>query len=238
MQDPVWEARIQEAVLMAVLSLAPQMTSTLTGPPAALALTPKPLSAAALAEAEAAHIEQGLRLQEARMAQESWEAEIARKAVEHAKHQAEEAARQAAEHAQREAEKTRQLQSQLQQQLQALAAADAEAAQTFAQKQELLARESQAIAERLQLLQSTTGLTDQVMRPTAERGNLPPRLSSSATFSASTTDYASQTHGLAVPHNNAAGLAEPFNLAQQAPAEPQQSATIFGAPRPEEARQE
>ena len=238
MQDPVWEARIQEAVLKAVLSLAPQMTSTQTGPPASLALTPNPLSAAALAEAEAAHIEQGLRLQEARMAQERWAAEISRKTAEHAKQQAQEAAKQAAEHAQREAEKTRELQSQLQQQLQALAAADAEAAQTFAQRRELLARESQAIAERLQLLQSIIGPTDQVVRVTAERGPLPPHLLSSATFRASTTDYASQIHGLAVPHNNATGLAEPLNPAQQALAEPHQSATLFGAPRPEEARQE
>jgi hypothetical protein len=47
------------------------------------------------------------------------------------------------------------LQAQLQQQLQALAAADAEATQAFARKKESLARESQTIAQKLQLLEST-----------------------------------------------------------------------------------
>jgi hypothetical protein len=192
------------------------------------------MSAAALAEAEAAHTEQGLRLQEARKAQEKWAAELARKAAEQAQKQAEEAAQLAAEQAQREAERAREMQAQLQRQLQALAAADAEAARAFAEKRELLARESQAVAEKLQLLQSTTGLAAQPV----ERATLPPHLLPSNTYQSTQLIYASQHQGLAMPPNNAAGLAEPFNPAQQAPAVPSQTATLIGTPRPEEANQE
>ena len=151
-EDSVWEARIQEAVRKAVLSMAPQVMSASQFSQAQINLPPNPLSAAALAEAEAAHIEQGRRLQEAIHAQEKWAAEVARKAEEQARERACEAARQAAEQSRREAEEAQAIQAQLQQQLQALAAADVEVAHAFAVKREALARESQTIAMRLQLL--------------------------------------------------------------------------------------
>jgi hypothetical protein len=237
-QDAAWEARIQEAVRKAVLSLAPQVPHTNPEPPAFRAMDSNPLSAAALAEAEAAHIEQGRRLAEARMAQDRWAVEAAHRAAELARMQAEETARQAAEQARREAAMARELQLQLQQQLQALAAADAEAAQAFAQKRELLARESQAIAEKLQQLQYSTGPATHIACQSAERATLPPHLLPTTNHHIPNADHATQLHGLAVPSNIAAGPAEPFNPAQQAPAVPLQTATFIGAPRPEEARKE
>jgi hypothetical protein len=104
------------------------------GPSTHLILEPNPLSAAALAEAEAAHTAQGHRLYEARLAQEKWAAEMAQKEADLATEQARETKRQAAEMARMEAEEAREMQTQLQLQLQALAAADAEAAQAFAAK--------------------------------------------------------------------------------------------------------
>jgi hypothetical protein len=238
-QETIWEARIQEAVLKAVMSLAPQVNHPIPGPPVYRPVAPSPMSAAALAEAEAAHTEQGLRLQEARKAQEQWAADMVRKAAEQAQKQADEAAQQAQEQARRDAEKAREIQSQLQRQLQALAAADAEAAQAFAEKRELLARESQAIAEKLQLLQqSTTGLAIQTAGHPMESATLPPHLLPSNNYQSSTPTYTSHQQGLAMPPNNAKGLAEPFNPAQPASAVPWNTATSIGSPRPEEASQE
>ena len=117
-----------------------------------LILEPNPLSAAALAEAEAAHIAHGQRLYEARLAQEKWAAVMAQKEADLAREQARERERQALEMTRRDAEEAREMQAQLQLQLQAMAAADAEATQAFAAKREVLARKSQAIAMRLQHL--------------------------------------------------------------------------------------
>jgi hypothetical protein len=72
-----------------------------------------PLSAAALAEAEAAHTAQGQRLYEARLAQEKWAVEMAQKEAELAREQARETERQAAELARGEVEKAREMQAQL-----------------------------------------------------------------------------------------------------------------------------
>ena len=74
---------------------------------------PLPLSAVDLAEAEAAYFAQGLRLQEARRAQEQWAIESARRAEEQAREQAKEAARKAAKQGFREAELSRAMQAQL-----------------------------------------------------------------------------------------------------------------------------
>jgi beta-glucosidase-like glycosyl hydrolase len=62
--------------------------------------------------------------------------------------------RKEAEAARLAAEASRQLQAQLQAQLQQRASEDATAAQGFAKKREKTARESQAITQRLQLLQN------------------------------------------------------------------------------------
>ena len=145
----------------------------------------------------------------------------------------------AAEQALREAERTRAQQAQLQQQLQALVAAGAEAVQAFATKRESLARESKAIAQKLQLLQST-GLTQPAAQVTGQPTgamNLSPHLLPITTQTGVTPEYNLQTQGLAVPPNNALGLAEPPNPAHQASAVPQQTALPSGAPRPEEANE-
>jgi hypothetical protein len=201
-------------------------------------LAPPPLSAAALAEAEAAHAAQGLRLQEARRAQEQWAVETARRAEELALAQAKEAAQRAAEQALKEAEASRALQAQLQQQLQALAAADAEAAQAFAARRESLARESQDIAQKLQLLQASgsSRLAPTAPNQPVETSALPPHLLHIVNQFNSVQSV--QQQGFATPNNNAQGLAEPLNLAQQASAVPLQTAPLSGAPRPEEANRE
>ena len=132
------------------------------------------------------------------------------------------------------------MQAQLQQQLQALAAIYAEAVQSFATKREPFARESQAIAQKLQLLQSTglTQPTTQVTGQTTGTMNLPPHLLPYTTQPGTTPDYNLQNQGLAVPPNNALGLSEPPKPAYQASAMPQQIVPSNGAPRPEEANEE
>ena len=140
----------------------------------------------------------------------------------------------------REAERIKALQAQLQQQLQALAAADAEALQAFATKREALASESQAIAQKMQLMQST-GLTQPVAQVTGQPTgtlNLPPHLLPITTHPGATPEYNLQTQGLAVPPNNALGLAEHLNPAHQASKVPQQTAPPSGAPRLKEANEE
>jgi hypothetical protein len=77
-EDPQWEARIQEAIRRAMLSMAPQGLPA-SQLPQVQPTAHIPLAAAALAEAEAAHIAQGLRLQEARRAHEQWALELARR---------------------------------------------------------------------------------------------------------------------------------------------------------------
>jgi len=219
--------------------MAPQGLHTSQLPQVQLT-APLPLLAAALAEAEAAHIAQGLRLQEARRAQEQWALESARRAEAQTKEHAMETERKAAEQALREAERSRAMQAQLQQQLQALAAADAEAAQAFATKRESLARESQAIAQKLEPLQST-GQTQPAGLVTGQptgTPNLPPHLLSNTTHPGMTPEYNLQIQGLAEPPNNTLGLAEPPKPAHQAPTVPQQTAPPNGAPRPEEASRE
>ena len=146
-----------------------------------------------------------------------------------------ETARMAANQARRHAEASRAMQAKLQHQLHALASAEAEAAHAFAEKREQLARESQTIAQKLQLLQSSgpcptvTQLTGQ----TLEMATLPPHLLPSAIHTGRTPDNDIQNQGLAMPPINAQGLAEPLNTAHQASAMPQQTATLSGAPRPE-----
>ena len=95
---------------------------------------PIPLSSAALAEAEAAHVAQGLRLHEARRAQEQWAVETTMKAAEQAAETAKRAAEHATEHAQREEEASQAMHVQVHHQLQALVAAEAEATHAFAEK--------------------------------------------------------------------------------------------------------
>ena len=95
---------------------------------------PIPLSAEGLAEAEATYIAQGLRLYEARKAQEQWAAETAKKAAEQAREHARETARRVADQARREAETSRAMHAQLHQHLHVFAAADAEASHAFAKK--------------------------------------------------------------------------------------------------------
>ena len=138
-QDPSWEARFQDAVRQALLTMGtplatPGMDSHLTQPAPALTL-----STTALKEAEAAHAAQGQRLRDAREMQKALEVERARKEAEAAK---------------LAAEASRKLQAQLQAQLQQLAVEDATAAHAFAKQREKMVRESQAIAQRLQLLQN------------------------------------------------------------------------------------
>ena len=147
--------------------------------------------------------------------QEQWAAETAKKAAEQAQTWAMETARMAAEQARRQAEASIAMQSHLQHQLQAIAAAEVEAAQTFAQKKEQLARESHATAQKLELLQTSgpcptvTQLTGQ----TVEMANLPPHLLPSATNNGRNPDNNIHIQGLAMPPNNAQGLAEPLYTA-------------------------
>ncbi len=96
--------------------------------------------------------------------------------------------------------------------------------------------ESQAIAEKLQLLQST-GPKPLITLPTtqqSERATLPPNLIPNAKSCGVITENNHQIHGLATPSNNALGLAEPFNPAQASSAPPK-TAPTGGAPRLEEA---
>ncbi len=96
MGDPLWEARFQEAVRQAMLTLGtPGITTTQT-PQHQQPLNATPLSAVALAEAGASYIAQGLRLQEARRMQEKWAAETAKKAAEQALAEAKETTRMVA----------------------------------------------------------------------------------------------------------------------------------------------
>ena len=109
-KDPQWEARFKEAVRQAILTLGAPKTQVSPHPhPLQQPAAPLPLSVAALEEAEAAHIAQGLRLHEAHRAQEQLAAEMAGSE---------------AEQARLEAEAFRALQEQLQYQLQALATAN------------------------------------------------------------------------------------------------------------------
>jgi len=99
------------------------------------------------------------------------------------------------------------------------------------EKRESLARESQAIAQKLHLLQST-GLSlpaAQVIGQPTGTLNLPPHLLPTTTQFGTTQDYNLQNQGLAEPSNYAHGLAEPPNHTQSPPS---------GAPRPEEAGRE
>ena len=98
-----------------MLSIAPQVISANPVPLIYHTLAPSPLSAAALAEAEAAHTAQGRRLYEARLAKEQWAAEMAQKAAEQAREQVRETKRQAAEQTRLEAEKAQEMQAHLQQ---------------------------------------------------------------------------------------------------------------------------
>ncbi len=163
------------------------------------------------------------------------------KAEEQAREQARETARLAAEQSRREAEEAKAIQAQLQQQLQALATVDAEAAQAFAKKRETLARESQAIAMRLQILQSTVSNTSASFMAAGqlpEKATLPPHLLATTNYHTSTPATFIPTHGPAEASNNACGPAEPYNHAHQALAVPQQTASPSGTPRPEEVRKE
>ena len=87
----------------AMLTMTPQGLSV-SQLPHTQSLAPLPLTAPALAEAEAAYVAQGLRLQEARKAQEQWAAETARKTAEQAREHVMDTSRRAADHARREAE--------------------------------------------------------------------------------------------------------------------------------------
>jgi hypothetical protein len=99
-----------------MLAIPPQVVNA-SHVPQIFQADPLPLSAAALAKAEAAHVAQGLRLHESRRAHEQWAIEAARRAEEQAREHAKEAARKAAAQALQEVEASRALQAQLQQQL-------------------------------------------------------------------------------------------------------------------------
>ena len=147
-----------------------------------------------------------------------------------------ETTRQKAERARPEAEESGLLQTQLQSQLQQLAAANAAAAQSFAAQRAQMARESPAIARKLQELQNTTHHQSTTVQLIAqlERSSLPPHLSHSTTFTGQASVTCHQQHGHVDPFNPVIGLAEPSNPAQVSIA-PAKSAPLSGTPRPEEA---
>ena len=186
-----------------------------------------PMPAAALEEAEAAHAAQGLRIQQARNAHEQMAAVAA------------EAARREAESTRREAATSMALQAKLQSQLQDLATTDAAAALAFADTREKLAKESQAIAEKLQQLQNTgirpvsTSSTWSTTVTTA----LPLHLLPSNDTSGVTPVTCQLQHMRAETLFLATCLAEPHNLATVL-ADPTKTAPHSGVPKPGEANQE
>jgi len=93
-----------------------------------------------LEEAEAAHMAQGQHFKEAREAKREQEKEATQKK---------------SERGQKATKESRLLHAQLQSQLQQLAAADTAAAHAFASQRAQMARESQAIAQKLLELQNT-----------------------------------------------------------------------------------
>ena len=225
--DPLWEARFQEAVRYAMV--------TLSAPGSGAGLLPHiqpqaptlPLSIVALKEAEAAHAARGICIQQAWKAQDQMAAA------------ATEVARREAESARREATASRALQAQLQSQLHDLAATDAAAASAFADTHEKLAKESQAIAEKLQQLHNT-GIRHVFTSSawgTRVTPPLPPHLLTIDDTSGVTPVTGQPQHGRTEPLFPATGLAEPHNPATVL-ADPTKTAPHGGVPQPGEANQE
>jgi len=180
-----------------------------------------PLSAAALAEAEAAHAAQGLRIQQAREAQALFAAEIARLE---------------AEAARKETEALREMQAKLQTQLQELAAEEAASVQAFALRREMLAQESKAVAEKLKQLQSSGPRQRSAISGgfSKDHTSLPPHLTSFSATLGTTPASGQLLHGRAEPETPASGPAEPFNLVMGLTS-PLTAAPTCGLPRPREA---
>jgi len=191
-----------------------------------------PFSAAALAEAEAAHASQGQRLKEARELQNAMALEAARK-------EAEERAKQEALLAIKAAEESKRLQEQLQVQLRELAAADVAAAQAFADRRAQMARASHDIAQQLQALQNSS----QPQQPPfhlqglQDRSILPPHLTQCLSATGVNPVWSHEQEGRAGPSIPAQGIAE-HSIPFQVSAVPAQTAPQNGMPRPGEATQE
>ena len=161
------------------------------------------------------------------------------RAAEAAKREAEETARKEAELAWKAAEEATLLQAQLQAQLQQLAAADAAAAQAFADRRAQMARESQEITQKLQALQNTpqTFQSTYLQPAQQDRITLPPHLAQSLPTAGVTSVYGQQQQGRMYPLIPATGLAEP-SIPAQVLTVPAKTAPQIGAPRPGEAGQE
>jgi hypothetical protein len=230
--EPEWETRFQLAVRQAMITLTSPAPTPHGQNPQTQEPLPLPLSAAALAEAEAAHAAQGQRLKEARELQNALVLEAARK-------DREEAARREALQAQKVAEESKRLQEQLQDQLRELAAADAAAAQAFADRRAQMAKASHDIAQRLQALQSSTQpqSTPLTFQGLHDRNFLPPHLAQSVPAPGATSSNSHQHQGSMGPSIPAQGLAEP-QIPFQVPAVPAQTAPQNGVPQPGEAFQE
>ena len=230
--DQAWETRFQEAVRQAVLALNPLGSLSVSPATSTLQQPPSTLSAIELAEAEAAHAAQGKRLREAREIQQALAEATAMKL-------AQDAARAEAERAIQAAEESKKLQAHLQAQLQQLAAADAAAAQAFADRRAQMTRESIEITQRLQALQRLP----QAFQPPypslsqPDRSILPPHLIQHMPTTGVTSTNSQPQQGSSAPLMPATGPAEPLFPAQVSSV-PAQTAPQIGAPRPEEARQE
>ena len=99
-----------------------------------------------------------------------------------------------------------------------------------------MAKESQAIAQKLQDLQNTPQHPSVALLQTSQpdRASLPPHLSRTPTFTGTISEKDNHHQRRMDPLNPATGLAEPFNPTQ-VPAAPTKTALQSGAPRPEEA---
>ena len=125
---------MQEAVRKAILAIGHSLAVTCPHLQPIQPTLPLTRSAAAMAEAEAAHIAHGQRLKKAKEAPIAMEMEAARKE---------------AKMARKATEQSRLFQAKLQAQIQQLATPDVSEAQAFASQRAHMAKESQAIAQKL-----------------------------------------------------------------------------------------
>jgi hypothetical protein len=126
-----------------------------------------------------------------------------------------EKARKKAEVAEQAAQASRDLQAQLQTQLQQLAAEEAAAAHEFAKRKEKMARETQAVVQRLHMLQNNLPYPSapSLSASVPEKTLYPPHLNNSLPLSGRPAAIGHQLQRVADPITPATGPAEPYNLA-------------------------